>query len=161
LSKSEVALVPVSLHAVITEILSILNPEASRRGIAIDLDLSAAADRLSGDSVQLQQVLINLALNAMDAMAGTQAHQRSLRFKTSNTGKQLQLKVIDTGAGIDQVVMPTIFDSFYTTKNDGLGLGLPIVRTIVEAHHGTIAVESQPGHGSTFTLTFPLLQPPT
>lgn len=161
LSKGEVAHIPVGLHVVVGEMLSILKPEAALRGITVEMNLSASVDLISGDSVQLQQVLINLALNAMDAMADTKADDRRLSFRTRNVADRLELKVTDTGAGIEQTAMPAIFDSFYTTKSDGLGLGLPIVRTIVEAHHGTIVVESQPGHGSAFALNFPSLRPTT
>jgi len=157
LSKGEAAHGPVHLHATIQESLAILKPEALRRGIAMELDLSAPTDRLSGDSVQLQQVLINLALNAMDAMANTGLGQRLLALATCHHAGQLQLQVRDTGAGIAESAMATIFDSFYTTKSDGMGLGLPIVRTIVQAHHGTVSVDSRPGQGTTFTLRFPLL----
>jgi signal transduction histidine kinase len=157
LSKGEAAHGPVHLHATIQESLAILKPEALRRGITMELDLSAPTDRLSGDSVQLQQVLINLALNAMDAMADTGLSQRILALTTCHHAGQLQLQVRDTGSGIAESAITTIFDSFYTTKSDGMGLGLPIVRTIVQAHHGTVSVDSRPGYGTMFTLRFPLL----
>jgi signal transduction histidine kinase len=164
LSKDEVEHQPVHLHLAIAEVLSLLEPEARRRSVTIALELAAERDLLAADSVQLQQVVINLALNAMDAMdtmEGAKPPQRRLTLQTRNVEHQLLLVVADTGCGIAESVRPTIFDSFYTTKKDGLGMGLAIVRAIVEAHHGTVTVTSQPGQGSTFTVSLPLQpQPP-
>ena len=164
LSKNEVEHQAVHLHAAIEDVLCILEPEARRRGITIALDLAAGRDLLAGDSVQLQQVVINLAMNAMDAMdtmEGAKQLTRNLALQTRNVEHELQLIVADTGCGMDESARRTIFDSFYTTKKDGLGLGLAIVRAIVEAHHGTVAVASQPGHGSTFTVSLPLQAEPS
>lgn len=164
LSKDEVEHQPVHLHQAIGEVLSLLEPEARRRSVTIALELAAERDLLAADSVQLQQVVINLALNAMDAMdtmEGAKPLPRRLTLQTRNVESQLLLVVADTGCGIAESVRPTIFDSFYTTKKDGLGMGLAIVRAIVEAHHGTVTVTSQPGQGSTFTVSLPLQpQPP-
>ncbi len=160
LSKHDLEHLPVHLHTAIDDVLSILQPEARRRGIRLDLNLTAANDLLSGDSVQLQQVVINLALNAMDALDCVSPGRRHLTLQTANKEHQICMEVIDTGCGIEESLSGAVFDSFCTTKTDGLGLGLPIVRAIVQAHHGTISFVSQPGQGSTFTVTLPVYATP-
>jgi signal transduction histidine kinase len=160
LSKNETEHHPVRLHMAIFDVLPILEPEARRRRIKLDLDLAATNDLLSGESVQLQQVVINLALNAMDALGSVEPERRQLTLKTINTEHQICMEVIDTGCGMDESLSSTVFDSFCTTKIDGLGLGLPIVRAIVQAHHGSVSFVTQTGYGSTFAVTLPLYETP-
>ena len=160
LSKHDIERQPIHLHQAIDDVLSIVQPEARRRGISLDLNLTATNDLLSGDSVQLQQVIINLALNAMDALDCVAVERRRLTLRTVNTQHRVCLEVIDTGCGIEDAMSNTIFDSFCTTKTDGLGLGLPIVRAIVQAHDGAISFVSRPGSGSTFTVTLPVYEIP-
>jgi signal transduction histidine kinase len=123
--------------------------------VSIERRFDAADDRLYGDPIQLQQVLLNLALNAMDAMAETDPARRQLRIGTADDGAGLQLLVADRGTGIDPADQGKVFESFFTTKPHGLGLGLPIVRAIVEAHEGRVELQPQPGGGSRFTVTLP------
>ena len=160
MSKHDIERQPIHLHQAIDDVLSIVQPEARRRGISLDLNLTATNDLLSGDSVQLQQVIINLALNAMDALDCVAVERRRLTLRTVNTQHRVCLEVIDTGCGIEDAMSNTIFDSFCTTKTDGLGLGLPIVRAIVQAHDGAISFVSRPGSGSTFTVTLPVYEIP-
>jgi len=155
LEKHEVRHEPMRLHSALADVLALLAPEAERRGVTLEQHFDALDDRLLGDAVQLQQVLMNLVLNAMDAMEQTAPGDRRVRITTAERGDALALSVADRGCGIDAAMHTTIFDSFVTTKARGMGLGLPIVRAIVEAHHGHIAVASQPGGGASFTVTLP------
>jgi signal transduction histidine kinase len=155
LEKHEVRHEPMRLHAALADVLALLAPEAERRGVTLEQHFDALDDRLLGDAVQLQQVLMNLVLNAMDAMDQTEPGDRSVRITTAERGDALALSVADRGCGIAAAMQETIFDSFVTTKAHGMGLGLPIVRAIVETHHGRIAVASQPGGGASFTVTLP------
>jgi len=155
LEKHEVRHEPMRLHPALADVLALLAPEAERRGMMLEQHFDALDDRLLGDAVQLQQVLMNLVLNAMDAMEQTAPGDRRVRITTAERGDALALSVADRGCGIDAAMHTTIFDSFVTTKARGMGLGLPIVRAIIEAHHGHIAVTSQPGGGASFTVTLP------
>jgi C4-dicarboxylate-specific signal transduction histidine kinase len=155
LEKNEVEHRALHLHPALDEVLTLLASEARRRGVVIEHAFGATDDRLHGDPIQLQQVLLNLGLNAMDAMADTDPGSRRLRVETASRGDSLELTVADRGCGIDESRRDAIFESFYTTKARGLGLGLPIVRAIVEAHEGRIDVASNADRGAVFTVTLP------
>lgn len=155
LEKQEVEHRDMHLHQALGDVLALLAPEARRRGIGIEHAFDAADDHLHGDPVQLQQVLLNLALNAFDAMEHTEPARRRLRITTADQGDRLELMVADRGHGIEAADRKTVFESFYTTKPRGLGLGLPIVRAIVDAHRGSITVASNEGGGCLFTVTLP------
>ena len=155
LEKHEVEQVPTHLHAALGDVLSLLAGEAQRRGVVIESQFAAADDRLLGDPVQLQQVLMNLAINAMDAMDDAPAGARRLQVRTAERGDSLLLTVADRGCGIEPARRAQVFESFHTTKPHGLGLGLPIVRAIVEAHGGTIDLRAREGGGSCFAVTLP------
>jgi C4-dicarboxylate-specific signal transduction histidine kinase len=103
--------------------------------------------------VHLQQVLLNLMLNGMDAMANTPESKRFLLIRASQNGHGVEVAVSDTGQGIPLEKLPHIFDSFFTTKEEGLGLGLSIAKWIVEAHGGHIVAENDAKGGATFRFT--------
>lgn len=145
----------VTLHPLLEDALALIEPEARRRGIAIEREFGAADDRLSADPVQLQQVLINLAMNAMDAMDSPAAPGRRLTVATSDADDVIELRVADRGPGIPAALRERIFESFYTTKPRGMGLGLPIVRAIVDGHHGRLTIENREGGGSVFVVWLP------
>ena len=155
LEKHEVEHAEFDLHPALEEVIGLLAPEARRRGVAIESSLGAKNQRLLGDRVQLQQVLLNLSLNAMDAMAGTEPAARRLRVATADGGDHIELCVTDRGHGIEVAQRETVFESFFTTKPQGMGLGLPIVRAIVEAHEGRIAIARHDEGGAVFTVTLP------
>jgi signal transduction histidine kinase/ABC-type uncharacterized transport system substrate-binding protein len=155
LDKNEVEQVETSLHSTLADALALLETEARRRGVAIVTRFAAADDRLLADPVQLQQVLLNLALNAMDAMDSTPPGTRTLEVGTADRGDAVELTVADRGQGIEATRRETVFESFYTTKLTGMGLGLPIVRAIVVAHQGQVAVTAREGGGSVFVVTLP------
>src|SRR5262249_33778955 len=112
--------------------------------------------KISGDAIQLQQVLINLVLNAADAVAALPAERRQVTIGMARNASSAELWVSDSGPGIPPTKLPEIFEPFVTTKADGLGMGLSIVRTIVEAHRGTISAENRSGGGALFTMRLPL-----
>jgi signal transduction histidine kinase len=112
-----------------------------------------------GDRVQLQQALLNLILNGMEALAEARDRERRIVVRTKpGDDAWVELVVADTGPGITADRLPRLFDSFYTTKPDGLGLGLSIVRSIAEAHGGRVEAESS-GRGAVFRLRLPALPP--
>ena len=155
LEKREIEHIPISLHAALREVLSLIEPEARERGIALEVHLNATDDQLVGDDIQLQQVLLNLAMNAMDAMDTTPVGLRRLSVTTTETAQQIELSVADSGGGIQPANLDRVFDSFYPTKPDGMGLGLPIVRAIVEAHQGSITAQLRREGGTLMQVQLP------
>jgi signal transduction histidine kinase len=155
LEKRVVTQLPFHLHPVLDDALGLLASEARRRGVVIERSFDARDDQLLGDAVQLQQVLINLALNAMDAMQQQAPGRRQLSIRTVDGNGEVELHVADRGCGISDAQHDKVFDSFVTTKPHGMGLGLSIVRSIVEAHGGRIGFAPREGGGTVFTVTFP------
>jgi two-component system NtrC family sensor kinase len=148
----------LDVHQVITETLSLLEHQLRNSGVEIERRLSAEAPLAFGNSGKLQQVFLNLFLNARDAMAGG----GTLRVRTETAGSRLQVWVEDTGTGISQENIRKIYDPFFTTKErgKGTGLGLSVSYGIIQEHGGNISVESKPGHGTVFRLEFPLARRP-
>ena len=144
---------PIDLHAVIDESLALVDHELAVRQIDANIDLSSNPCVISGDPVLLQQVLVNLVINAMDAMAGTPRARRHVTIRTEARVDDVELSVSDTGSGLPAQIDGDLFTPFVTTKAHGLGIGLTIVRTIVEAHGGTIAARNNPDGGATFIVT--------
>jgi signal transduction histidine kinase len=122
--------------------------------------LSADLPLVPGDRVQLQQVIINLVMNAVEAMDGQGYSPRKLTI-SSGTGSSSDVfvEVQDTGPGLDPAGLDRLFQSFYTTKPDGMGLGLAISRSIVEAHGGRLSAAQNQPHGAVFRFTLPLDEP--
>ena len=120
----------------------------------VNLQLARSLDHVLVDRVQIQQVFLNLLRNAMESMQD--APRRELTVSTEPVpGDLIAVRVSDTGSGIDPNVMEKLFQPFVTTKKQGMGVGLSICRTIVEAHSGEISVEANPGGGTTFCVTLP------
>jgi signal transduction histidine kinase len=144
----------VSLNSVIEEGLYFLESRCLKRGVAVERNLSAALPEIVADPSQLNQVLVNLVVNAIQAMPGG----GRLQIGTRVAGSQVVLTVEDTGAGMDQEVLGKIFTPFFTTKDihEGTGLGLPVVHGIVSSHGGTIGVDSTPGRGTRFEICLPI-----
>lgn len=147
---------PVDVNAAIVDTLRILEAEARRRGVTLASELDADAPQIAGDRVQLQQVVLNLLLNSMDAVAAVPEPARRVLVRTLAHHDALEIQVTDNGTGIDPQVARQLFTSFVTTKAHGLGLGLSIARTIVEAHGGRISVDATPARGAAFRVTIPL-----
>jgi len=135
-----------SLNDTVRDTAALLRAEARRRGVGLETALLAQQAEVLGDPVQVQQVIINLCLNAFDASDALPEDRRRVRLETDDTPAGVQLRVRDLGAGIGAADLPRLFDSFFSTKRGGMGLGLAIARTIVQAHGGTIqAVRHDPG----------------
>ena len=152
---------PIDLHAVIDESLALVAHDMRARQIEATVDLSSSPCVISGDQVLLQQVLVNLVMNAMDAMAETPPARRQLTIRSEVRGADVEVSVRDTGTGLPADIIGTLFTPFVTTKSHGLGIGLTIARTIVEAHGGTINAHNNPNGGATFTVTLPRGETPT
>jgi signal transduction histidine kinase len=146
----------VDLNDVVRGVMPLIEADARRRGVEVELDLAGRLPALSGDGTQLQQVVLNLALNALEALGPPGPGDRRVRISTRGTNAQRELTVSDTGPGLAKEVIPRLFESFFTTKAEGLGLGLSIVGSIVEAHGGRVAAENnQDGPGATFRVLLP------
>ena len=141
-----------TIAKLLDETLDLLNSETVRRRIEVERAYGAT-DAIQADPQQLRQVFLNLFLNSLEAMNGSGGR---LAVSMRREGSRLTVAIEDSGAGISKEHLSHIFDPFFTTKSAGTGLGLSIVRSIITEHHGTIAFESQPHHGTTCTLTFPL-----
>jgi signal transduction histidine kinase len=155
LAKQPVDWHSVDLNDAVRELEPVLRAEARRRGVTLALRLAATAAILVGDRVQIQQVLINLALNAMEAANGLPEARRAVAVSVERVADRLTLVVRDQGHGIAPEHLPQLFDSFFSTKPRGMGLGLSITRTLVEVHGGRVWAESGPGAGAVFRVEWP------
>ena len=146
----------LDMNKVITDTLRLVRSDALAHGCALDTDLDLALPPVMGNAVQLQQVLLNLIINAFDAMRKMpcdpcRVEIRSARTKTGS----VEVSVRDFGSGLPAVAPETVFERFYSTKNEGMGMGLAIARSIVEAHEGTLAAENSEGGGARFKFRLP------
>ncbi len=146
--------VPLSLNDLAADAAALLAREIGAQGIALKLDLAADLPKVLADKVQIQQVLVNLLVNALQAMA-QQPRGGDLALRAHAVGGEVVVEVDDGGPGIAADAAPRIFDAFYSTKAGGMGMGLSICRTIVEAHGGTIAFANKPDAGAVFRFTLP------
>jgi signal transduction histidine kinase len=144
---------PIDLHAVVKESLALVAPDVAARQIAVNLNLSSNPCVVSGDQVLLQQVFLNLVMNAMDAMAGMPPPLRQVTITSEVMAAHAAVSVGDMGPGLPADIIGTLFTPFVTTKSHGLGIGLTIARSIVNAHGGTIKACNNPEGGATFTIT--------
>jgi PAS domain S-box-containing protein len=155
LRQKQLELKPLDFGELVAEALHIASGEAARRRVQIKTELVDQSPPIDGDRVHLQQVLLNLILNGMDAMATTPESKRSLLVGTAKKADEIEVTISDTGQGIPLERLPHIFDSFFTTKEEGLGLGLSICKWIIEAHRGHILAENNANGGATFRFTLP------
>ena len=144
---------PIDLHVVIHESLALVAHEMGTRQIQTTVNLSSRPCIITGDEVLLQQVLVNLFVNAMDAMAETPPARRRVTISTDVRPADVAVSVRDAGTGLPAQINGTLFTPFVTTKAHGLGIGLTITQTIVDAHRGTLAARNNPEGGATFTVT--------
>jgi signal transduction histidine kinase len=147
---------PVDLNTVVESVRTFLGPELARRRVSLELDLAPGLPPVLGDAVQLQQVLVNLLMNGVDAMETVAPQQRRLRIRTAAaSGDRLRLEVTDAGPGLDPDTRAHLFEPFFTTKAHGLGMGLALCRSIAEAHGGRIQpLDARPG--TTFQFSLPV-----
>lgn len=146
---------PTDLHSVIDESLALVAHDMRERQIEATLDLSSTPCVIDGDQVLLEQVLLNLVRNAMDALTETPPARRRITIRSAVKAADVEVSVCDTGMGLPADIIGTLFTPFVTTKSNGLGIGLTIARSIVNAHGGTIAAHGNPDGGATFTVTLP------
>jgi two-component system, LuxR family, sensor kinase FixL len=154
--KEDLAFAPLDLAGVIGDVAALVHSDAIFHGMRIVLELDPGLPQALGDKVQLQQVVLNLLLNAFDAMKDCPVYEREVkvRAETEGTGV-LRVAVRDRGIGLSSDKLEKIFRPFYTTKRDGLGMGLSISRSIVEAHGGRLWAENNSDRGATFYCTLP------
>jgi signal transduction histidine kinase len=141
------------VNEIITETLLFMNYELEKNNVTSAVDLDPSLPEVMIEDYQMQQVLLNVIQNAMQAMEGG----GELMLKTSGDGKFVQVSISDTGVGIPEDSIENIFEPYFTTKKNGMGIGLAISREIIEDHNGTISVESQLGVGTTFTISLPIM----
>ncbi len=134
---------PLSLDDIVEESMVFLRRELQSKGVVVSLDLAPALPPVVGDRTQLQQVVVNLAINAVQAMAESGAPRRNIAIRTMLSDPEtVCCSIEDSGPGIDPEHLPRLFDSFFTTKDTGMGMGLPISRSIIEAHCGRIVADN-------------------
>ncbi len=151
---------PLEMNEVAFEVVRLVATEARRRQVQLGMEFTEAATQVFADRVHVQQVLMNLILNGMEAMADTPAAERRLFIRTNvNVSDTVETSVIDSGRGISPEKLPRLFESFFTTKENGMGLGLAIARSIIDAHHGRIFAENNPKGGATFRFDLPIHNP--
>jgi signal transduction histidine kinase len=147
---------PEDVNERIREVLVLLHDEIQSRQISTRIELADGLPEVFVNRVQLQQVLVNLIMNAVDAMSTIVNRARILRVKSElNGSNRLMITVEDSGIGIDQKNIARIFDTFFTTKSQGMGMGLSICRSIIEKHGGRISVSHGQPHGSIFHVLLP------
>jgi signal transduction histidine kinase len=155
--KTEIELQDFDLNDAIRDALDILGPEATKRGVELSVTQSRAALPVRADPIQLQQVVLNLALNGMDAIQSCSSDRRKIAIESTLVGKsKVEVLVSDSGTGIADDKLADIFEPFYTTKPQGTGLGLSISRAIIEAFGGKIWAENRPEGGATFRFMLPM-----
>jgi PAS domain S-box-containing protein len=161
LQQGEPQLVAVNLSEVIADVVAIVQGEISVQGVSVAVRPGIGLPAVSADRIQLQQVVLNLVVNAIEAMSPVPARARTLGIEAGRHGTDaLRVAVRDSGVGITSAHRDRIFDAFYTTKPHGMGMGLAISRSIIEAHGGRLWATANDGPGSTFQFTVPLWIPP-
>jgi len=155
-AKKTAATEPVDLNEATREVIALSSSELQRNGVKLRAELADGLTSITGDRVQLQQVILNLLLNASDAMNGVHDRPRELTITTeSDESGCVRLTVRDAGAGIDPQSMEKLFEPFYTTKSGGMGIGLSVSRSIVENHRGRLWAAPNDGPGATFSFSIP------
>jgi PAS domain S-box-containing protein len=156
LKRREIEKQPVDLNEVSSDVLRLVQGESRRRGVVVESAPAGDLPTIYGDKIHLQQVLLNLVFNSMEAMADMQGEKRIIVHSTWDKNGTAEVAVSDTGPGIPLNRHARLFDPFFSTKKDGMGLGLSIVRTLIEAHGGTIWAENNSVGGATFRFRLPV-----
>jgi signal transduction histidine kinase len=142
------------MNEVIREIVALARDEVRRNNVVLGMELADDLSPVLGDRVQLQQVVLNLLMNGVQAMSTVEERRRELVIRTQNDeADKVRVTVQDSGIGLDPQSMERIYDAFYTTKHGGMGMGLSISRSIVRDHGGRIWAEGNDGAGTTFHFT--------
>jgi signal transduction histidine kinase len=159
MTKREPRIEKLDLNSAVAVALQLVGGETRRRRIQVHAELDDRLPLVLADRVQLQQVVINLVINAVDAMANTPESARHLTIRTrANDAGEVEVAVIDQGSGIAPANLPRLFESFFSTKGDGMGLGLSISRSIIARHRGRIWAENIATRGAAFYFTLPIAE---
>ncbi|MHC5076224.1 MAG: PAS domain S-box protein, partial [Planctomycetota bacterium] len=157
IGKREVEFTPVNINEIVREVLEMETAEAKQKSVAIETTLDEHLPLVFADRIEIEQVILNLVRNAFHAMSQKGPDQRHLSIQTAKTDtNKVMIAVSDTGKGLSPEEKEKVFDPFFTTTPSGLGVGLSLSRTIIEAHNGNIWVESNPEIGATFKFTLPV-----
>ena len=161
---------PIDLDATVEELTDFFTPEAASKGVRLRLDLEAGEGPVRADAGLLKQALLNLLMNAVQAMSGAGGEGGELTVRTTSGsgsgpgsgpgGPSRTIEVVDTGPGIPADRLEKVFEPYHTGRRGGTGLGLPTARRLVELHGGSLTVDSEPGAGSTFRISLPDAGPP-
>jgi signal transduction histidine kinase len=156
-SKKEFSLEPMDLNDATREVIALSSSDLQRNRVVLQSELADDLPPVTGDRVQLQQVILNLLRNATDAMIDVHDRPKHVLIRTEREdGDRVRVTVRDTGAGIDPGSVGRLFDAFYTTKSGGMGIGLSVSRSIVERHDGRLWAEPNDGPGATFAFAIPV-----
>jgi C4-dicarboxylate-specific signal transduction histidine kinase len=144
------------MNEAMREVIALSLSDLQRNQVALQSELAEDLPTITGDRIQLQQVIMNLVRNASEAMVDVHDRQRQLLIRTERgEGDGVRVSMRDAGVGIDPESMNKLLDAFYTTKNEGMGIGLCVSRSIVERHHGRLWAEANDGPGATFSFSVP------
>ena len=144
------------INEAIHEVVGLTRGEVVKNNVSVQTQLAEGLPRIQGDTIQLQQVILNLIINAFEAMSGISDGPRELLISTMRDAGGVLVAVRDSGPGLSPGDFERLFDAFYTTKPDGMGMGLSICRSIIEAHGGRIWASPDVGRGATFQFSLPL-----
>jgi PAS domain S-box-containing protein len=158
LKKGSTRYEPLEVNTTVTEVVKLVQGNAVGRRIILDVELASDIAPVMGDRIQVQQVVLNLLMNAFDAVQERDIDERHVRVRTAPREQAAVVEVIDRGSGLSDDALALIFEPFYTTKKDGMGLGLSISRAIVGAHGGSLDAMRNPEAGMTFSASFPFWQ---
>jgi C4-dicarboxylate-specific signal transduction histidine kinase len=154
--QADVQMTLLDVNEIVREIVKLARRELVDQQVSVHAELADDLPHVVGDRIQLQQVIFNLVNNAIDAMRSVKDRPRVLKIASAmHESASVQVVIEDSGTGIDSKIIARIFDPFYTTKSHGMGMGLSICRSIVEAHGGRLLASSQVGHGSVFRVVLP------
>lgn len=157
LKKAPFEVKDIELNDMTREAIGLVRAVAEGRRITLVYVPTATDLPIRGDSIQLQQVVLNLIINAMDAIVDADTAKREVSVSTLRAGKEAEIRVSDTGPGIDASNLANVFNPFFSTKPQGMGMGLAIVKTIIEAHHGSISAANRDAGGAVFTIRLPIV----
>ena len=150
----------LDINEVISEVLTLMQYQLRRSDIRLETRFDPALNLVRGDRVQLQQVLLNLTINSIEAMSAIKDRPRELWIESASDGSRaVSVEVRDSGTGLDPERAPHLFEPFYTTKAEGLGIGLSISHSIIEAHGGQLSATANSPHGAVFRFSLPVNEP--
>jgi signal transduction histidine kinase len=154
-SKKEPSLEPMDLNEAVREVIALLLSELQRNSILLQQELADCLPVVQGDRIQIQQVIHNLVRNASDAMSDVGDRPKRLAIRTERVDEKVCVIVQDSGTGFDSASADRLFESFYTTKPEGMGIGLSVSRSIIDAHGGRLWAAANDGPGATFAFSVP------